>query len=49
MGYKAVFGSYSKYFFTEATASLACYNDSEAALFNYGPKTSGYSVRLLKD
>jgi uncharacterized protein (TIGR02145 family) len=49
MGYKAVFGSYSKYFFTEATASLACYNDSEAALFQYGPRTSGYSVRLLKD
>ena len=49
MGEKAVFGSYSKYFGTENIAGLSIYNDLEFAFSQYGPKTSGYSVRLLKD
>jgi uncharacterized protein (TIGR02145 family) len=49
MGIEAIFGSYSKYFGTQLTASLICNNDSEAAAFQYAPRTYGYSVRLLKD
>jgi uncharacterized protein (TIGR02145 family) len=49
MGVQAIFGSYSNYFETETKANLECNKDSEAARFQYGPKTHGLSVRLLKD
>ena len=49
MGVQAIFGSYSSFFENEAKANLECNKDSEAARFQYGPKTQGLSVRLLKD
>jgi uncharacterized protein (TIGR02145 family) len=49
MGLNAIFGSYSKYFSTDATAAFVCYSDLAAARFQYGSKNNAYSIRLIKD